>query len=306
MRLGQTDLHVSPLGIGTWAWGDRLFWSYGQGYGEPELAAAYRASIEGGITFFDTAEVYGLGLSEQLLGRFYRDLGRPAVLATKFMPLPWRWQRQCLLQALRESNARLGVPTVDLYQIHWPVHFPVSLEGWMESLADAVDQNLTRTVGISNYSTEQTRQAHQALQRRGIPLTSNQVEFSLVCRAPERNGLLKTCQELGVTLIAYSPLGMGILTGKYTVDNPPPGARGLRFNRERLQKLQPLLGLLRELGQQHGKTPAQVALNWVMCKGAIPIPGAKNLRQAQENAGALGWQLQPDQVTALDHASGGW
>jgi Predicted oxidoreductases (related to aryl-alcohol dehydrogenases) len=305
-RLGRTDVAVSPLGIGTWAWGDQLFWGYGKQYNDQDLQAAYQASIEAGITFFDTAEVYGLGRSEQLLGRFVREMGRSAVIATKFMPLPWRWWPQTLLDALRASIQRLGVHQVDLYQIHWPAHFPVSLASWMHALADAVRLGLTRAVGVSNYSLSQMQEAQRVLADRGVPLASNQVEYSLICRAPERNGLLSRCQELGITLIAYSPLGMGLLTGKYTVDHPPPNARGWRFPRERLLQVQPLQGLLREIGQRYGKTPAQVALNWVMCKGALPIPGAKNARQAQENAGAMGWQLTPDEVQALDQASPNW
>jgi len=176
----------------------------------------------------------------------------------------------------------------------------------MHALADAVRLGLTRAVGVSNYSLSQMQEAQRVLADRGVPLASNQVEYSLICRAPERNGLLSRCQELGITLIAYSPLGMGLLTGKYTVDHPPPNARGWRFPRERLLQVQPLQGLLREIGQRYGKTPAQVALNWVMCKGALPIPGAKNARQAQENAGAMGWQLTPDEVQALDQASPNW
>ncbi|MEN9208264.1 MAG: aldo/keto reductase [Gloeomargarita sp. GMQP_bins_120] len=305
-RLGQTEVQVSPLGVGTWAWGDTLFWDYGKQYSDQDLAAAYRASIEAGVTFFDTAEVYGLGRSEQLLGKFVRETGRAAVIATKFMPFPWRLWPQTLLDALRASIQRLGVDWVDLYQIHWPVHFPVSLAGWMQALADAVALGLTRAVGVSNYSLVQMQEAWRVLADRGVPLASNQVEYSLVCRAPERSGLLQRCQELGITLIAYSPLGMGLLTGKYTVDHPPPKARGLRFHRERLRQVQPLQGLLREIGQQYGKTPAQVALNWVICKGALPIPGAKNARQAQENAGALGWRLSDDDVRALDQASPNW
>ncbi len=303
ISIGRTGLHVTPLGVGTWQWGDSMFWGYGKGYAAGEIRAAFDASLGAGITFFDTAEVYGQGKSERFLGQFIGGNGARPVVATKFMPLPWRVSKGQFLGALRKSLQRLGQPQVDLYQIHWPFP-PRPVEFWADALADAVQAGLARAAGVSNYNTEQMRRAHEVLARRGVPLASNQVEYSLLHRAPERNGLLQMCRELGVTLIAYSPLAKGALTGKYTPDNPPPGFRGRRYRGEFLTKVQPLIGLLREVGAGHGgKTPSQVALNWAICKGAIPIPGAKNARQAQDNAGAVGWRLSEAEIAALDQAS---
>jgi aryl-alcohol dehydrogenase-like predicted oxidoreductase len=173
----------------------------------------------------------------------------------------------------------------------------------MNELAIAVQEGLTRTVGVSNYYQSQMLQAYSALARHDIPLASNQVEYHLLDRRVEKNGLLARCHELDIRLIAYSPLGMGLLTGKYTVDSPPPGMRGRRFSRI-LPKLPPLLKLMTQIGQDHGgKSNAQIALNWLICKGTMPIPGAKNAKQAEANAGALGWKLTEDQVAALDEAS---
>ena len=303
ISLGSTDIQVSPLGIGTWAWGDKVFWGYGSGYGETDLAQVFSACLEAGINFFDTAEIYGLGQSEQLLGSFASDhADNPVAIATKFMPVPWRWSSSSLQSALRHSLSRLGRARVELYQIHWPLP-PISIEVWANALADAVNAGLTQAVGVSNYSTEQMRRSHETLHKRGIPLASNQVQYSLLCRDPERNDLLKACQDLGITLIAYSPLGMGLLTGKYSPEHPPAGARGVTM-RNKLEAVQPLVALLKEIGTGHDhKTPAQVALNWVICKGALPIPGAKTLGQAQENAGALGWRLTSAEVSALDQIS---
>jgi aryl-alcohol dehydrogenase-like predicted oxidoreductase len=304
--LGETDLRVTPLGLGIWQWGDKMTWEYGKGYGDADLRQIYEATLAAGINFIDTAEMYGRGRSESLLGQFMRET--PAerdrlVLATKFAPLPWRLTSGRLLHALRESLNRLGLSQVDLYQIHFP-YSPVSIETWMMGLADAVEAGLTRAVGVSNFNPSQTVRAHAALARRGVPLASNQVEYSLLNRKPETSGLMKVCRELGVTIIAYSPIAKGTLSGKYTADNIPSGLRRRMYNRDYLIKVQPVIDLLREIGQAHGdKTPAQVALNWLMCKGAVPIPGAKNLPQAQENFGAVGWKLTDEEVARLDEVS---
>lgn len=290
------------MGICTWAWGDKRIWGYGTNYSDQDLGQAFASSISSGINFFDTAEMYGFGLSEKFIGRFMQEQHEAPFIATKFMPVPWRLRRKDLTNALLRSLTRLGVDSVLLYQIHWPLHVR-SLNTWMDALTEAVERRLTHAVGVSNYSVNQMRRAHERLAKQGIPLISNQVEYSLVHRAPERNGLLKTCNELGIKLIAYSPLGMGVLTGKYTADKKLTGYRGIRFNRY-LTHIERLTGLLREIGQGHGgKTPAQVALNWTICKGTFPIPGAKNARQAVDNAGAQGWKLTEDEMQAIERAA---
>jgi aryl-alcohol dehydrogenase-like predicted oxidoreductase len=285
-----------------------MMWGYGKGYTDRDLHEAFQVSRQSGINFFDTAEVYGKGRSEELLGACLKEAGQsaamgPLVVATKFMPYPWRLRKGILLSKLRASLARLRLERVDLYQIHWPFR-PLPIELWANALADAVEAGLTRAVGVSNYNSAQMWRGHSTLAKRGILLASNQVEFHLLNRRVEREGLLKLCRELGVTLIAYSPLAKGLLTGKYTPQAPPPGIRSFLFRRARLRKIQPLIQLLRAIGEAHeGKSPAQVALNWVICKGAVPIPGAKNARQAQENAGALGWRLGDAEIAALDEES---
>jgi len=298
---------INPLdgldfGLGAWQWGDRFYWGYGQGYSEADLRAAFEASLAAGITLVDTAEVYGQGQSERFLGRFAREAGQPVVIATKFMPFPWRLSKGALKNALRASLDRLGLPSVDLYQMHWPFP-PVPVETWMEAMADEVQSGRIRAVGVSNYNLDQTRRAYTALKQRGLPLASNQVPYSLLDRTIEKNGLLALCRELGVRVIAYSPLAQGLLTDKYSPAHPPPGLRGARYGRQ-VAKIEPLINLLRQLGEQHdGKSPTQVALNWTMCKGTLPIPGAKNMAQARQNAGALGWRLTAEDVARLDAAS---
>jgi aryl-alcohol dehydrogenase-like predicted oxidoreductase len=306
--LGRTDIRISRQGLGTWQWGDRMMWGYGKTYTDSDIHDAFQVSLQSGVNFIDTAEVYGKGRSEQLLGACLQEarqspLIAPLVVATKFMPYPWRLWKGTLLSKLRASLARLGLERVDLYQIHWPFR-PVPIEMWANALADAVEAGLTRSVGVSNYNSAQMLRAHSALSKRGVPLASNQVEFHLLNRRVEHEGLLKLCRELGVTLIAYSPLAKGMLTGKYTPQTRPPGLRSYLFRRARLGKIQPLIQLLRAIGKAHdGKSPAQVALNWVIGKGAVPIPGAKNAKQAQENAAALGWRLAEAEIAALDAES---
>jgi aryl-alcohol dehydrogenase-like predicted oxidoreductase len=289
------------MGIGAWAWGDTRVWGYGKGYGETDVRAAFDAAIAAGIRCFDTAELYGTGKSESLLGRFIRETGEKPYIATKFAPLPWRIRKRQLLDALRGSLGRLGMEAVDLYQIHWPSP-PIRVETWADALADAVEAGLTRAVGVSNYNADQTRRAYDVLAKRGIPLASNQVEYHLLQRRIERDDTMKTCAELGVKVIAYSPLAMGLLTGKYTPDNPPSGWRGFKM-RKQVAAAQSVVALLRETGAKHGKTPAQIAINWTICKGTLPIPGAKDARQVEQNAGAMGWRLTVDEMAALDDES---
>ncbi|MGC9394659.1 MAG: aldo/keto reductase [Anaerolineae bacterium] len=303
VKLGNTDIDISPMGIGTWAWGDPVMWGYGKSYTDADVHAAFDATVGAGINFFDTAEVYGLGRSERLLGQFVREAGQAVVVATKFMPFPFWLTKNALRRALRHSLRRLGMARVDLYQMHFPLP-PVPIERWMEAMVEAVEAGSVRAVGVSNYDMKQMGRAHNVLAKHGIPLASNQVFYSLLHRDPEFNGVAQLCKDLNVTVIAYSPLEKGILTGKYTPDNPPTGPRRRIYNREYLHKVQPLIEMLRNFGEAHdGKSPAQVALNWTICKGAVPIPGAKNTRQVLSNAGALGWRLTDDEVAALDELS---
>ena len=295
ISLGTSDLRISPLGMGTNSWGFSR-------RGDPEKQPTLEAALEAGINFIDTAEIYNLGGSEQTLGLLLQKSRADVVLATKFFPFPWRLAKSSLTAALRASLKRLKVLNVDLYILHFPVP-PLPLEAWIEALADAYQAGLTRAVGISNCNPAQTHQAHAILARRGIPLASNQVEYSLLKRTAERNGLLATCKELSVTLVAYRPLGYGLLTGKYKPENLPAYLHGRVITRADLRRVSPLLELMRELARRHDKTPSQVALNWIICKGAVPIPGAKNPHQAAENAEALGWRLDANEVELLDLAS---
>lgn len=293
------DAHL--MGTGCWAWGDTLTWGYGRGYGEPELRAAFEASLAAGIRLFDTAEAYGFGKSEAILGAFAASVPEPVYIASKFLPLPWRVTSAQFMAAVRHSLARLRRDRIDLYQLHWNQP-PIPLERWVNGLADALEANLIGAAGVSNYNRAQIERAHDTLAKRGHRLASNQLEYSLIARDIEFDGTLAACRERGIRVIAYSPLGMGVLTGKYRADFPPPGLRG-RTYRALLPTLPPLLTLLKELGDRHGKLMGQVALNWTLCKGTLPIPGAKSKFQLLQNAEALGWRLADDEIAALDAES---
>jgi len=306
--LAGSDVTIPALGVGTWAWGDKSTWGmdgYDTNLTRDSIREAWEASIDAGVTLFDTAEVYGRGESERIIGELLaKDPGRAtsAVVATKFMPSPWRLNvSRSLLSALRASLDRLGLPAVDLYQIHGPISLR-SHAAMAEALAEAHQLGLVKAVGVSNFSVKETRSSAGELERRGLRLATNQIEFSLLRRSPETGGLLATCTELGVRPLAYSPIGQGRLTGKYSVDHPPPGKR--TFSNHPMAMVDAVVHELRAIGERHGgKLPSQVALNWVMAKGAVPIPGAKNRKQAEENAGALGWQLDEDDITRLDRAA---
>ncbi len=311
--LGRSDVHVSRLGVGAMTWGDpsgraRLHpakLAYGGPTGIEDERAALQASLAAGVTLFDTAAMYSFGAAERRLGELSR--GRELQIATKFPP-GMRARADDLPAALEASLARLGRTSVDLYMHHYPSG-RVSIPRLMDLMADAVEAGKVRAVGVSNYSAEQLRQAHAALAERGIPLASIENGYSLLDRRVETNGVLDACRELGITLIAYQPLASGALTGKYADGRRPTGLRRLmvrHFRGSGREAAAPVIALLREISNRHDKTPAQVALRWLIEQGdVIPIPGAKNGRQAAANAEALSFALTADEIEAAQPRNAG-
>jgi aryl-alcohol dehydrogenase-like predicted oxidoreductase len=303
LQLGKTGIKISPMGLGTMQWGDINILETNNRKIDSKVSGIYKTTIDAGINFFDTAEIYGSGRSEIHLGECLAEIKGHVIVATKFMPYPWRLEKKQLRLALLNSLQRLCLNHVDLYQVHWPLP-PVPIKSWMDAMADVFADGLIRAVGVSNYSPAQTKVAFEELAKHNIPLASNQVKYNLLDRRPEKSGLADLCRQLGVTIIAYSPLEKGILTGKYTPDHLPSGFRSWRYNKVFLTKITPLMDMLINIGKEHaGKTPAQGALNWLICKGAVPIPGARIQQQAIENAGGLGWELMDEEVTKLDDIS---
>jgi aryl-alcohol dehydrogenase-like predicted oxidoreductase len=313
IRLGRSDLEVPRLGVGAMTWGSpsgRSRWgpaklAYGGTPGPEEEARAFEASLSAGVELFDTAAMYSGGASERRLGELAE--GSQAVIATKFPP-GWRSKADAFPEALDQSRGRLRRSRIDLYQHHFPSR-RISIPALMSLMADAVEAGKVRAIGVSNYSAAQLRLAHAALAERGIPLASNQVEYSLLHRAPEVNGVLDACRELEITLIAYQPLAMGALTGKYRPGDRPKGIRrfGRYYRGDGLDKAQPVVALLGEIGERYSKTPGQVALRWLIEQPRVlPIPGAKNGEQAASNAGALSFSLVDAEIQALDRATTAW
>lgn len=309
IALGPDGPEVQPLCIGTWQWGDKIFWNYGKNYDQQQVHAAFKAAIESGLTFFDTAELYGTGDSETLIGQFMKEVPAPIAIATKYGPAPWRFTGQSVADALSGSLRRLQVDHVALYQVHWPFSFLMSQQTLLKALAKEVKQGRIGAVGVSNYSVEQMRQAHKILAAEGVPLATNQVRYSLLTRQIERQGLLDAARKLSIKIMAYSSLAQGLLGGKYTPENLPTDARRFdqRFSRSGLAKIAPVIHLLHQIGQVHDRTPAQVALNWLIAQGdVIAIAGAKSPEQARQNTGALGWSLSTEEVERLEEVSRPW
>jgi len=258
------------------------------------------------VNLFDTAAMYSGGASERRVGELAR--GRDAIIASKF-PGGFSFKAEDFPKELEASLKRLGCSSIDLYQHHFP-NGRVSIPKLMDQLADAVEAGKIRAVGVSNYSAAQMREAQAALAKRGIPLASNQVEYSLLHRQPEVNGVLDACRELGITLIAYSPLAGGALTGKYDAKNRAGGFfRRIQptFSKKAMDAVQPVIGLLREIGNRYSKTPSQVALRWLIENPVVlPIPGAKNAKQALDNAATLTFSLTAQEIEKLNQATMAW
>jgi len=306
-------LKLPPIGLGAWAWGDSLFWGYNPKQ-DDDLKEVFNYAVSKNLAFFDTAELYGIGRSETLLGNFRKEAGldgQKVQIATKFAALPFRTKSNDVVKACKNSLKRLNSDgknePIDLYQIHFPNAW--SNEEYWDGLAQCYEQGLVKAVGVSNYGVDAMRAVHAKLAERGIPLATNQIQLSLLYRFPIDNGLLQACNDLNVKVLSYSPLALGFLTGKYNNENRPSGPRAsiakkLFDGPDEGKAFNDLLLTMKSISANHGGVPlSQVALNWTRVKGTIPIPGARSLKQVKQNVGALEWDLTKDEVAALDLAS---
>jgi aryl-alcohol dehydrogenase-like predicted oxidoreductase len=312
--LGRSPITISPIGLGCWqfAGGRGFVGGYWELLSQETINQIVAASLAAGITWFDTAEVYGGGRSEAALAMALTAAGRKngdVVVATKWWPM-FRTAGN-IKSTIAERLVRLAPFGIDLYQIHQPFAL-ASTAAQMHAMADLVADHKIRSVGVSNFSAARMRAAHKTLAARGIPLVSNQVRYSLLDRRIERNGILKTAKELGITVIAYSPLAQGLLSGKFHRDasiihsRPGPRKWMSAFRSRGLERSRPLVAGLEEIARAHGATPSQVALNWLLHFNGdtvVVIPGASSVTQAEENARASVFRLEDGELKRLDELS---
>jgi len=295
----ETPKKISKIGLGTWQFG-ATEWGYSQQYADQVAHAIVRRALELGVTLFDTAEIYGSGRSERILGRALGESSDSVFLATKMFPImPGALM---VRQRAKASMKRLGVGRLDLYQVHWPN--PMVHDGTiMHGMAALQQAGLIGEVGVSNYSLPRWRAAEKAL---GSRVLSNQVSYSLVARAPERD-LLPFAEAHDRVLIAYSPLAHGLLSGRYDRHNRPTDsvrATSPHFHPDNLDRAGELIGTLREVADAHSATPAQIALAWAIHRPAVAvIPGASSVEQLESNVAAAEIQLSDDEYQALHRAA---
>jgi aryl-alcohol dehydrogenase-like predicted oxidoreductase len=289
---------VSAIGLGTWQFGSRE-WGYGDQYAEQTAIEITRRALDLGINLIDTAEIYGFGRSERIVGRAIAGRRDEAFVATKVFPvLPL----SSIVQQRGVASAdRLGVDHLDLYQVHWPNPL-VPLGQTMEGMARLQRTGLVRHVGVSNFTLDRWRAAESAL---GGPVLSNQVQYSLVTRKPDRE-LVPWAQQNDRLVIAYSPLAQGFLSAKYDAANAPGGVRAGNslFLPENIERAQPLFTALKEIAVRHSATPAQVALAWVLRRpNVVAIPGASSVAQLEANVAAADLELTDDDDARLTSES---
>jgi aryl-alcohol dehydrogenase-like predicted oxidoreductase len=299
-ELGKSGIKASVIGLGTWQWGARE-WGWGRQYGRAEVLAAFQEALQLGINFIDTAEIYGGGKSEQLIGEAIRGHREEVVIATKVWP--WNLTSGRLMRAADRSARRLGVDVIDLYQIHWPNPI-LPLRGTMNTMKKLVRLGKVRTVGVSNFNLKKMKAAQDALSP--LELASNQVKYNLIDREIEAE-LLPHAQSSNVTIIAYSPLANSLLTGRYTTQSNPTSlvqAANPRFSSRNLKRMNSLQNTLSAIASAHEKTLAQTALNWLISKpNVVAIPGAKKPEHVADSAGAAGWRLTETETKELEAAA---
>jgi len=307
-KLGKTNLEVSAIGLGCMG----MSWSYGPAKDKKEMIALLHAAVERGVTFFDTAEVYGPLTNEELVGEALAPFRHKLVIATKFGWKPAsdgeaRWslldsRPEHIRQVVEGSLKRLKVDVIDLYYQH-RVDPQVPIEDAAGAVRDLIHQGKVKHFGLSEAAAKTIRRAH-AVQ----PVTAVQSEYSIWFRNPEKE-ILPTLEELGIGFVPYSPLGKGFLTGKIDqnakFDTTDFRSILPRFTPEALKANQALVELLQKIAQRKKATPGQVALAWLLAKKPwiVPIPGTTKLHRLEENIGAATVELTPDDLRNIEAAA---
>ena len=300
MRFVEVNgVRMSAIGLGTWQFGSKD-WGYGSQYADVEAGHILERALDLGINVIDTAEIYGRGNSERIVGNALGDRRQEAFVATKAFPIAPT--ANYVEKHGRKSAQRLGIDVIDLYQIHWP-NPVVPITRQMEGMRRLQKSGVVINVGVSNFSLGRWRAAEDAL---GSPVLTNQVQYRLVARKPDAE-LVPYAQANDRIVIAYSPLGMGLLSGRYDSANPPTGSARLNnplFLPENLDRARPLIEAVRAVANAHGATPAQVALAWVISHdNVVAIPGASSVAQLEANVAAADLDLTVDDIDRLTRAS---
>ena len=297
LELGKSGIKISKIGLGTWQIGSS-YWGWGKEFDRNSAIRVIKSAIDHGINFIDTAESYGGGLSETIIGEAVKEMREDVIIATKVSPshLTYRGVKK----ALRRSLSRLKTKYVDLYQVHWPNPL-IPIKGTMRAMEELIDEGKVRTIGVSNFSLKRLQKARNALKRHD--LVSNQIEYNLLRRDPERE-LIPYCNKEGLTVIAYSPLAQGLLTGKYGPGKAPKGflRRNYIYMRYgRLSRISNLLSVLEEISMIKGASISQIALGWVIRHpNVVAIPGAKREEHVKQNAEASSIELGEDELEMIE------
>ncbi len=311
--LGHSGIMVTPIGLGCWQFSKprNLAGKFWPTLEDDLIDKIVSGSLEGGINWFDTAELYGKGTSERALSKALQTSGKKpgeVVIATKWWPA-FRFASN-ITSTIHDRTDALSPYPIDLYQVHQPWGFSGE-KSEMTAMAELIERKLIKSIGVSNFNALKMKNAWEILNRKGIPLASNQVLYNLLDRRIESNGVMDTAKELGISLIAYSPLAQGVVTGKYH-DNPHLikniGFRKYtsRFSNAGLSKSLPVVSLVKELALKYNVTPSQVALSWVINyhgSTVLAIPGATKEIHVRENTGALSLRLYSDDMERLDRES---
>ncbi|KAF2200684.1 Aldo/keto reductase [Delitschia confertaspora ATCC 74209] len=298
------DVHAPPFVIGAWPWGDKSTWHW-----KPEefdeVKRAWQLCLANGANFIDTAQVYGSGESEEICGKLFQGLPRDSfIIQTKYYVVPQMVDilhpTTAPVKALEDTLKRMNLDYVDIYLVHGPIHMQ-SIATIAKGMAECVDKGMAKCIGVANYSIDEMLKIEEELAKYGVPLATNQCEYSVLRRLPELSGLLRICAERGIVFQSYSSLGQGRLTGKYTAEHKPP--KSYRFSSYDMKDIEPIVAVLKTIAAKRQTSISAVALNYNLSRGISPLVGIRKMQQAQENLAALGWRLTDEEIGEIDRVS---
>jgi len=303
-RARDGDIKTSYVSIGAWSWGDSATWQWSDDE-LPNVKKAWEILLSQGINFIDTAQAYGSGRSEEICGELVKGMPRDKfVMQTKYWVVPDADNifkpTDAPVKKLKESLDRMNLDFVDIYMVHGHIH-PQSIATVAKGMAECVEQGLAKAIAVANYNTDDMIKFAEELEKYNIPLCANQVEYHPLRRYPETSGLLAACKERGIVMQSYSSLAQGRLTGKYSKENPPPKSH--RFSSIPMEEVEPMLEVLRSIGEKRGVPISAVSLNYNMSKGVCPVVGVRHEKMAEENSQAYGWRLTEEEVREIEKRS---